>query len=275
MAVLPATVAAVHGDRVQFDAAWCERKFVLPLDEAIAYFSERVLENPNSPAAWVKRGQVWQARNKLDSAIADYSEAVRLAPLDVAARLARGLAYCDLGRFDEAITDFTEVLRAHPRHPFARMRLAFAYYNNGDFEKSLDQNTELMRLMPKSPSGYNGVAWIRATAPEIQLRDGGLAVKYATKAAELTAWKDGGVLDTLAAAAAENGDFASAIKWEDLAIEHVPDEDANAIYRRRLDLYKAGQPYREDPRAARATSEAPPKGNEPGAGKADDKVGGE
>jgi tetratricopeptide (TPR) repeat protein len=52
------------------------------------------------------------------------------------------------------------------------------------------------------------------------------------------------MLDTLAAAYAEAGDFDKAVQWQEKAIELAPEEAKNH-YRSRLDLYKSGRPYRE------------------------------
>jgi hypothetical protein len=70
-------------------------------------------------------------------------------------------------------------------------------------------------------------------------------VASATRACELTGWKNAGVLDTLAAASAEAGDFASAVKWQTRAIELLPGQERNKDLRSRLDLYQHQQPYRE------------------------------
>ena len=52
------------------------------------------------------------------------------------------------------------------------------------------------------------------------------------------------MLDTLAAAYAANGQFAEAVEQQTKALELVP-EQGKADYRRRLELYQAGQAYRE------------------------------
>ena len=56
---------------------------------------------------------------------------------------------------------------------------------------------------------------MRATCPEEKHRNGQQAVEYATKACELTAWKNAPYLGTLAAAYAEAGDFAKAVQFLD------------------------------------------------------------
>jgi len=53
-----------------------------------------------------------------------------------------------------------------------------------------------------------------ATCSDEKLRDGKRAVELATKANELTAGKDASVLDALAAAHAEIGDFDKAVEYQ-------------------------------------------------------------
>ena len=53
------------------------------------------------------------------------------------------------------------------------------------------------------------------------------------------------MLDTLAAAYAESGDFDSAVKWETKAIELETDANEKAEYGERLELYQDKKPFRE------------------------------
>ena len=94
--------------------------------------------------------------------------------------------------------------------------------------------------------GQNSLAWLLASCPEDGLRNGSLAVTYARKACEQTGWKDADCIDTLAAAYAEAGQFANAIKCQRKAMEDPGfRESSGKEARARLELYKAGRPYRE------------------------------
>ncbi len=84
-----------------------------------------------------------------------------------------------------------------------------------------------------------------AACPEPKFRDGKRAVQFATRACELTHWQIPVVLDTLAAAQAEAGDFDAAVKWQLRAIELLRDERQKADHRSRLALYRAKRPYHQ------------------------------
>jgi serine/threonine-protein kinase len=94
---------------------------------------------------------------------------------------------------------------------------------------------------------YNYRAWLWATCPEPEFRDGKKAVESATKACELSKWKERNDLDTLAASYAETGDFDQAVKWEEKAIALTPESEAGEKKARneRLALYRNGKPYHQ------------------------------
>ena len=85
----------------------------------------------------------------------------------------------------------------------------------------------------------------RRDLPRRILRDGKKAVELAIEACELTRWKEAYCLETLAAAYAETGDFASAVKWQTKAIELEADAKEKDEYQARLKLYQEKKPFRE------------------------------
>src|SRR5262249_24824516 len=113
-------------------------------------------------------------------------------------------------------------------------------------DRALSDYAEAIRLDPKYASAINNRAWIRATSKVDQCRNGKVAVEEATKACELTGWKNPGYIDTLSCAYAEIGDFDQAIRWQKKALEnpsYQQEEGENA--KAKLALYGNKQPFRE------------------------------
>ncbi len=218
------------------------------LDNAIKDFTEAFRLDPRFAMAYNNRGNAWNQKGELDKAIKDYTEAIRVDPKYAMAYYNRGLAWSDKGVIDKAIKDYTEAIRLDPQDAASYTNRGLALSSKGKLDRATKDYQEAIRLDPQNATvAYNASAWLWATCSDERYRDGAKAVANATKACEFSAWKDGEYIDTLAAAYAESGDFANAIKWAEKAIELATAESDKDEMQERLELYKADSPYRDKP----------------------------
>jgi Flp pilus assembly protein TadD len=142
--------------------------------------------------------------------------------------------------------------------PTAEMRaqVASTWVGQRKFQSAVQGYRAALALQPQSPEILNNLAWILATCPEADVRDGAEAVRLGERACELTRFKRTLMVGTLAAAYAESGRFAEAVATAQkacaLAVE-AGDEAFALKNQQLLQLYRAGRPYRE------ATNAAPPE----------------
>jgi tetratricopeptide (TPR) repeat protein len=192
------------------------------------------------------RGHGYNAQGEFDKAIRDFTEALRLDPDNVIALVNRGIAYAKKGDLSQAITDYSEATRLQPDFHSPYFYRGIGHEKKGDWKNALNDYKEAIRLKPSFAEGYNGVAWLLATWPTASARDGEKAVEAATKACELTQWKSWSYIDTLAAAYAEAGDFAQAIKYQRqaMSMEGVKPEDRSKE-QQRLGLYQQKMAWHE------------------------------
>lgn len=99
-------------------------------------------------------------------------------------------------------------------------------------------------MEPSNPVYLSMLARMLATAKDRDLRDGRRAVTLASKACEKSQWHDSDQLMTLAAAYAESGNFAEAIRWQTKALKLAPYAERPRYYRCLMG-FRAGQPFRE------------------------------
>ncbi|MGE5137870.1 MAG: hypothetical protein ACM3JD_00285, partial [Rudaea sp.] len=127
------------------------------------------------------------------------------------------------------------------------------YYASGQFANAVEACRQALLADPEDELGYNLLAWLKATCADPSIRDGKEAVAAATKACELSHWKNCEWIDTLAAACAEAGDFKRAVRYQKQALRTgTPSDSQRNAMRARAALYEQSQPFRDQPANAPA-----------------------
>jgi len=107
-----------------------------------------------------------------------------------------------------------------------------------------------LQLQPDWPGLWGEYAWLLATCEDEQVRDGAEAVRIAERALRMSGSSDPRLLDVLAAAYAERGDFSEAQRTAEQALGRaraMKDDHLAARIASRSGKYRAGQPHREPP----------------------------
>ena len=226
-------------------------------ERAIADYSQALVLDPTDAVAYRSRGSA-RARLDHEAAVADFGTALQFDPEDTAAYAGRGVLLAAQGSSATGLSSISA--RRHrgeqPDNAIAYACRGLAYYGKREYARALQQFTAAARLDPNSDSTCCSMAWILATCPEAGLRDGRRALEYARRACELTQYQGEAITwGPMAAAHAEVGQFAEAVRWQKRALE-FPDYERRhgGEARQRLQLYEQQQPYREEPADAGVTA---------------------
>jgi tetratricopeptide (TPR) repeat protein len=195
------------------------------------------------------RGLAWLDKNDPDKALADLDVCLRLQPDDTSARTGRARARTVKGDLAGAAEDLEKALalRGAPGDVPIFPVLADLYRKARNWPRAVATVQAWVARAPDDPRPHAGLAVLYATCPDGALRDGAKAVEHARRACELTQWKHPNALDTLAAACAEAGDFAAAVRWQKAALENESFAARSGDRARaRLQLYEAGRPFHEN-----------------------------
>jgi hypothetical protein len=110
-----------------------------------------------------------------------------------------------------------------------------------------------LRSRPDEVWALNGLAWVLATADDGELRDGARAIAMARRACAVSCWREASVIDTLAAAYAETGQWDKAERMEMEALKlhdtkpgtTLESSHARSELEKNLTLIRRRQPIRD------------------------------
>jgi Flp pilus assembly protein TadD len=197
-----------------------------------------------------RAGTFHEQRHQYAQAIEDFHKALKEEPRHAESLYLLASCLARMDREEEAIRYAREAAALMPNSATIHGLLGALLSHTGQYGQALVHLQAAYAANPGDVSIANNLAWVLATCPLSILRDGHRAVQLAEWACKATAYKSPPLLDTLAAAYAEAGQFDQAVRTTLQAIEIVRNNPkaSTATLESRLELYKAGKPYRESSR---------------------------
>jgi len=214
--------------------------------EAFDDFNRVIQLNPKYAKAYVNRATLFMQANDLQSALEDYQFAAKVDPKFSTAQLGIGRVLHMLGKWDEAITFFEAAVQFEPDNAEILCSRGDLLADMGQYGKALADYARAIEVNPEFAHAYRNGSWLLATCPDAQFRDPENALLGARQALEFGYGQRHVILDTLAAALANAGQYNEAIRTLQEALAIAPDESKPA-YAQRLKLYRQQQPFRTEP----------------------------
>ena len=177
-------------------------------------------------------------------------ESLVIAPYNPDAHLILGAAMAANRDLVSAANQLGYVMLLRPNKEQAHAQLRQVLVAITKEPDGLQRLREIAATAPDAPRMLDELAWLLATNPDPNARDGTEAVRLAEHACDLTGRKIAALLDTLAAAYAETGDFPRATSVADEALNRARstgDNDAVKLSESILASIRDDLPYRDEP----------------------------
>lgn len=214
--------------------------------KADSLFEQSIKYNPENAEARMNFGYALVLQRNYRAAEAQYLAALKISPHEPTAnRMYARLLELE-GRNPEAIRHFQMSVSLNPEVETC-MDLATLDYAVGNWRRAVTDLQWVLALKPDpstKATALNNLAWVLAACPDSSVRNGPQAVRYAEQACRLTGFKQYGMVNTLAAAYAEAGQFPDAITTAEMALKlatDAGDTKSAAATRQLLARYHAGQ----------------------------------
>ncbi len=263
----------LHTDRARVRAAKEDN------DGALADLSRAIELDEANLDAWFQQAGLQAETEKYDAALESINHVLEENAFDPRALWLRSIVLVQQEKFDDSLRDLRWLTENIPDEPIYRLQYAGvlnaakkpreaikaygevladlddnadgyrgrgdAWLSLGEHGKAIEDYEKALGLEPENSGLLNNFAWLLATSPVDELRDGKRAIEMATQACELTEYKAAHILSTLASGYAETGDFETARKWAEKAVELAGDEEQRKGLQEELDGYKLDKPWRE------------------------------
>ncbi len=216
---------------------------------AIDHYRKVLSVRPYSGEAHYNLGMAFLSMDgRLDEAVREFKEASTLSPDDTDIRQALNEALSLQRQLALDMEIYQARLKAAPQDPAVHLRLGQILERQGKPAEAISHYRQAMKYNPQGSESMVRLVWLLATSSDDKLRNGSEALRLARRAKELSASPSPELLDALAAAYAETGDFAQAQAVARQAVEQAQADGKNDLVRQietRRSAYEARRTWRQ------------------------------
>jgi tetratricopeptide (TPR) repeat protein len=217
---------------------------------AVDQFEQALTFDPNFVKAHYSLGVIQADVGQTAPAMQHFTAALKAEPGYVEARLQLAHLLRRTGQFDASLAHYAEVVRTDARLPEARLGYAAALIRLRRYADARDYLADAIRAYPNELAFNNALARVLAAAPDDKVRDGHRAAALMQPVVAQVRATD--ILETMAMAQAELGQFTEAVRWQKDAIAAAQQTGEPGIAQRITDnlrLYESRKPCRTPWRA--------------------------
>ena len=217
-------------------------------EQAIIQLNKSLKIDSEQSGAYGHLGQIYYQMKNYEKAFNYVQKALSIEPEQPIMLNQLAALYNRQRKTDKAIECFKKSLEIKPKQPDVMSELAMALYGQNEIQKAIVLWSESLESDPNQVYAANSLGWIKATSKDEEFYNPGEALKFARQACELSEYQNPGMLDTLAAALAANGQFEEAAETIGKALQLAKSTGQNILVRdlqRHLDLYKNQKALRE------------------------------
>ena len=193
-------------------------------------------------------GMLLLNRGNVAAAAEQFQKSLDVYPDYAPAQNNMGLALMASGQYAAAAPYYRRAIELDPDFPQPHANLGLALTHTGQAAEAVAEFESFLRVQPDNAQVLGWLAWVLATARDNAVREGRRAVELARRATELSHGADPGILDALAAAYAESGQYPAAIETAQAASNLAAASRQASLagdIRKRLALYRASQPFHQ------------------------------
>ena len=218
------------------------------LASAVQYFEKALAIEPRNWEARNIYGVTLFRQRKYDEALKQFEAAIAINPinsLSLANSLAN-IAGVALAKGDTAKARqyYEKAIAANPQYLQAQTGLAALLVREGRYKEAATLYEKYIEGAPSDMEALSNLAWLYATCPADDARNGARALELARRLLGLARNPTARIFDITAAAFAETGNFKDAVDAARRALELTPPQDPMAEERQALlELYQSGKPH--------------------------------
>lgn len=213
--------------------------------EAAEHFAAALQLDPKNINAHFNLAVLSAREAKHQEAVAHLQILVTIDPNDLSARLFLARELAKSNRIDEALAEYSRVVEADPNNEDALLEQVKLLIKGGEHKQALHNLKRGHERYPQKGQTALLLAYLLATSPQYDLRDGSKALELAQLIYKATGYPEHGAV--VAFALAELGRCAEAAAWQREMIataEQQRKTDVIAQLKSNLKLYEVGPPCR-------------------------------